>query len=172
MSERRLMSVQSDLVRETIVNAVCERVRAGVERDLPEPVAAVLERAARPDLARAGYFTRVAEAELFEPARQPAAWIGDELRALANAESPGPTAVSELAARLADREPSERPHPDDPDAVTWRVPGPGGHVRHYVALSLLGGGADPDLKRDVVYGFVVRCCEEVIASPDLYVYNT
>ena len=172
MSERRLMSVQSELVRMTMVETIRERALARVGEQLPQPVAEVLGSARRPDLARAGYFTRVIETELFAPAREPAAWIAEELRALANAKSPGPGAVAELAARLAEREPSERPDPENADAVTWRIPGPGGHVRHYVALALIGHDGDPALKRDVVYGFVVRCCEETIADSDLRVYNT
>jgi len=158
------MSVQSELVRVTMVETILERVLAGMGEPLAEPVAKVVGSARRPDLARAGYFARVVETELFAPAREPAAWIADELRALANAESPWPHAVSELAARLADREPYVRPDPNDPDAVTWRIPGPGGHVRHYVALALIGDGGDPALKRDFVYGLVVRCCEEAIAT--------
>ena len=174
------MAVQSELVRVTMVETIRDRTLARVGEPLPHPVAEVLGMARRPDLARAGYFFRVVETELFAPAREPAAWITEELRAVADgdelrrvpaAASPWPHAVQDLAAGLADREPLERPDPRNPDAVTWRIPGPGGHVRHYVALALFGDG-DPALKRDVVYGFVLRCCEEAIANPDLYVYNT
>jgi len=181
MSERRVMSVRSELVRVTMVDTIRERASGRVESPLPEPVASVLDAAGRPDLARAGYFVRVVETELFAPAREPATWIAEELRAvaeggelrrLAGAGSAWPQAVRELAHGLADREPVQRPDPDDPDAVTWRIPGPGGHVRHYVALALVGDHGDPSLKRDVVFGFLVRCCEDVIAKPDLGVYNT
>jgi len=122
-------------------------------------VAKALDAAPRPELARAGYFARMTETDLFEPARQPVPWLAEELRALAPGGVAWPDAVSELAARLAGGEPEERPAPDDPDAVTWRIPGPGGHVRHYVAVRLTGT-EEPTSKRDVVYGFVVRCCEE------------
>lgn len=175
------MSVQSELVRATMVETIRERALARVGEPLPDAVAEVLAGARRSDLARAGYFTRVVEAELFAPAREPSAWIAeklrsvaqaDELRRVAEAESPWPPVVRELAAGLAEREPTERPDPGNPDAVTWRIPGPGGHVRHYVALVLIGDDGDPALKCDVVYGLVVRCLEEAIANPDLYVYNT
>ena len=160
VSERRLMSVRADLVQETIVGTICERARARCDSPLLERVAAVLDAAGRPDLARAGYFVRVTEADLFEPARRPAGWLAEQLDADAGEDaSPWPVAVAELAARLSDREPHERPDPDDPDAVSWRIPGPGGHVRHYVALCLCGA-QEPTLKRDVIYGFLVRCCEE------------
>lgn len=169
MDERRLMSVQSELVRETIVSTICERALARVDQPLPSAVAEALDAAPHPELARAGYFARVAETELFEPAREPATWLGDELGSLGSDDSPWPAGVSELAGRLADGEPLERPDPGDASAVSWRIAGPGGHVRHYVALRL--SGEDPGSKRDVMYGFVVRCCEE-IADPGLYVYNT
>ena len=167
------MSVQSNLVRTTIVETIRERALARVNDSLPGPVSEVLDTAARPDLSRAGYFSRAVETELFAPAREPASWLeqrlravvdADEMRRLERAGAPWPPALCELAAGLADREPSERPDPDDPDAVTWRIPGPGGHVRHYVALALIGDHAEPALKRDVIYGFVVRCCDEVVAG--------
>jgi hypothetical protein len=164
MSERRLMSVQSELVRTTMVETIRERAVAQADGPVPEHVAAVLDAAERPDLARLGYFARVTETDLFEPAREPAAWIARELQARARGESPWPNAVSKLAASLADREPSKRPDPENPDAVTWRVAGPGGHVRHYVAVALAGDEDEPTPKRDFVYGFVVRCCEEVVAE--------
>ena len=55
-----------------------------------------------------------------------------------------------------------------PNAVSSST-SPGGHVRHYVALALIGDGGDPALKREVVHGLVVRCLEEAIANPALYV---
>ena len=48
------MSVQSELVRVTMVDTIRERALARVGEPLPEPVADVLGRARRPDLARAG----------------------------------------------------------------------------------------------------------------------
>lgn len=158
------MSVQSELVRETIVETICNRALARVDDHLPASVVAALDSGAEPELARAGYFARVSERELFEPARQPTPGLAEELRARAGGQSPWPGAVSELAALLAGREPLERPEPDDPDAFSWRVPGPGGHVRHYVALRLTGSG-NALLKRDFMLGFAVSCCEEVCSAP-------
>jgi hypothetical protein len=57
--------------------------------------------------------------------------------------------------------------------MTWRIPGPGGHVRHYVALEAIewlagetavdigDGGAGAELKRCWLYGFFLRACEEI-----------
>ncbi|HEV3376582.1 MAG TPA: hypothetical protein VG126_04820, partial [Thermoleophilaceae bacterium] len=106
---------------------------------------------------------RVVEAELFEPARSPAPGLADTLGERLAAGAERQAAVEAVARELAAQEPLERPDPSDAGAVTWRVPGPGGHVRHYVARRLIGPG-DPGLKRDFVYGFVVRCCEEALRS--------
>jgi hypothetical protein len=160
MSERRLMSVRSELVRETMVDTICERALARADESVPAPVASALRGAAHPELARAGYFARTVETELFEPARQPTPGLAKELREHLAGGSTWPSGVSRLASTASNREPLERPDPDDHDAFSWRVPGPGGHVRHYVALRLIGSG-EPALKRDVIYGFAVRCCEEV-----------
>jgi hypothetical protein len=83
------------------------------------------------------------------------------LRARMNDRSSWPQAAAAVARELASREPLERPQPGDPHAVTWRVPGPGGHVRHYVALRLTAGRRE--LKRDFVFGFLIRCCEEALS---------
>lgn len=133
------MSVQSELVQQTIVETICERVRARS----PD------------DLVHGGYLARVVEAELFEPARAPMPGLAERLRS-----SP----AEDVARELASREPLERPDPDDPDAASWRVPGPGGHVRHYVARRLAGDAAPAELKRDFMYGFLMRCCEEAVSG--------
>jgi hypothetical protein len=90
--------------------------------------------------------------------------LADELAESSGGAPAWPAHVSELARRLAEGEPGERPEPDDPGAVSWRIPGPGGHVRHYVALKLIDS-SDVALKREVIYGFLVRCCEEVCPAP-------
>ena len=164
MSEWRLMSVRSELVRETVVETICDLALARVETPLPAAVASALDAAEHPQLARAGYFARVCETELFEPARHTTPELSELLRDAVREGSPWSEAVSELAAGLAGREPLERPEPDDPDAFSWRVPGPGGHVRHYVALRM-ADLHDLASKRDVMHGFVVRCCEEVSSPP-------
>jgi hypothetical protein len=64
--------------------------------------------------------------------------------------------------------------------MTWRIPGPGGHVRHYIALAAIDdlvastdatsgtAPADPTrLKRCWLYGFFLRDCEEAQTDPPL-----
>lgn len=80
-------------------------------------------------------------------------WLADLLR-----ERPR----EEVARELADAEPLERPSPDDPCAASWRIPGPGGHVRHYLALGAAGHRAED--KPEWLYGFFLRCCEEAAAA--------
>ena len=75
-----------------------------------------------------------------------------------------------LAFELAEAEPGDRPDPDDERARSWRIPGPGGHVRRYVALatavSLVDEPPPPgtppaeQLKRAWPYGSFLRCCDE------------
>jgi hypothetical protein len=175
MSDPQLMSVRTELVKEVMVGRIVELVLERSERGaLPPAAAKALERA--PDalrgrsgvdeparrLAADGYLARAVETELFEPARRTPDWLA--------ARGKGHDAAR-VCLQLALVEPLGRPDPDDQRAATWRVPGPGGHVRHYVALRLVeervGGSSDGDaplLKRAFVYGFLLRCCDEP-ASP-------
>ena len=180
------MSVRSALVKETLVERICDGVLARLDEDLPAAVAAALDRKPRPDgapnsaaaarIARAGYLARVVETELFAAARAPMPGLADNLRPVLDRRSAWPEAAAEVAFGLASGEPLERPGPDDPDAVSWRAPGPGGHVRHYVARRLIAERmplgelrpadeiAQAALKRDFMYGFLFRCCEEAVAG--------
>lgn len=113
--------------------------------------------AARGEVARLGYRWRLAETEAFSAARVPLPGLVERLRTGERAE--------DVAAELADAEPLSRPEPSD-DTASWRTPGPGGHVRHYGALACIdaAGYDDRALKREWLYGFFYRCCEEV-SSP-------
>ena len=187
MAEERgnLVPVASKVVLETLVAhmyaVVEERRTAGA------PSAAVVRVLQAPDLEvadggdpsldselrHAGYLTRVVEAELFEPAQRPADWIPDLLRERFSATESWSGAVSEVSAELARAEPLGKPSPDDESANSWRIPGPGGHVRHYVARRTIEGhlsegeayysvGDPAELKRPWIYGFFVRACEEAL----------
>jgi hypothetical protein len=162
VSGSRLISVQSNVVQETIVRRICERVNGRLPGAVPGPLSSVLTA----PMAQAGYLARVVESELFEPARSPLPGLADDLCARLETRTSWPAAAAEFARELAAREPFERPDPNDPDAVSWKVPGPGGHVRHYVAQRLIQGrrmeGDPAALKRDFIYGFLVRCCEEAL----------
>jgi len=169
------MSVRSELVKETIVQRICERIAAQLPGDPPAAVAGALDQGLRPDgqpgspapaatLARAGYYARVVETELFDAARSPLPGLAADLRAHVQQGSAWADAAAELARELASREPLERSDPGHADAVSWRVPGPGGHVRHYVARRLAGNSGAAALKRDFMYGFLIRCCEEALKA--------
>ena len=120
-----------------------------------------------------GYLARMVEVDLFEPAREHAAWVQERVSAAGADTADQDAAVAALCGELAWAEPIGKPSPDDPQAVSWQVPGPGGHVRHYLAPlaieELLRAREEPvegdpaDLKRAWMYGFFVRTCEEALA---------
>ena len=167
MSEApNLISVRTEVVQEVLIPSLLE---AAFEREASElPHEAALAQAGNTlgtdlpadlatRLARLGYLGREVELERFAPAREPAPWLAE-------------TDPAELAAR----EPLDKPQPDDDNAATWRVPGPGGHVSHFVAMravarvvdeaggaAALPGGAESarELKRLWVYGFLLRSRE-------------
>ena len=185
MAEERAahMPVASGLVRQTIVEHLFAQAEERREEAPSDPVVAVLE---APDeqfavadealldlkLRRAGYAARLAEAEMFEPARRPAEALGSLVAERFERTGSWPQAVSALCGELARAEPLDKPSPDDPAAMSWKVPGPGGHVRHYVARRAIeeylqdrGRALDGDpaeLKRPWLYGFFVRACEEAL----------
>ena len=177
MSGPNFMKVKAELVREVLVGRILDDVLERHERELPAPVEALLDTDEEPRdvttwLTRAGYLSRVVEVELFEPARSATPGLEQELRERFSDTGSWPSAVADWSRERAAAEPLERPDPDDEQATTWRVPGPGGHVRHYVARQsieeVLHGkpvleDRDPaELKRIWTYGFLVRCCEEVL----------
>jgi hypothetical protein len=178
-----LVAVDSGLVGQTLVEAVYTRVQ---QLPPPEPAGSAGEALddfdlsfAAPDegrlemrMRRAGYLARVVEAELFDPAKQPAAWLAALARERFADSGDWAAAITATCAELARAEPVGKPHPEDPAAATWRVPGPGGHVRHYVARRTIEDelqgrdrpldGEPAELKIPWVYGFFVRACEEAL----------
>jgi hypothetical protein len=178
-----LVAVDAGLVGKTLVEAVLARVQ---QLEAPTPLPAAGEALDDPDLSlfagdegrlemrlrRAGYLARVAEVELFDPAKQPASWLRAVVDERLRAGADPAAALTGACAELARAEPVGKPHPDDAAAVTWRVPGPGGHVRHYVARRTIEDelqgrdrpldGEPADLKTPWVYGFLVRACEELL----------
>jgi hypothetical protein len=178
-----LVAVDAGLVGTTLVEAVFTRVQRLEAPDPPWPASAALD---DPDLSliagsegrlemqmrRAGYLARVVEVELFDPAKRPTAWLATLVTERFSEHGDWAAALGGACAELARAEPVGKPHPDDPAAATWRIPGPGGHVRHYVARrtieELLQGrdrpldGEPAELKIPWAYGFFVRACEEVL----------
>ncbi len=176
--------VDTGLVLQTLVERMLGLVEGRRDEGPPEPVIGAVLAAADlrlagsypqldPDLRHAGYLARVVEAELFEPARRSADWIPQMLTDCFASTASWDQAVAALCAELARSEPLGKPSPDDQVAMSWRVPGPGGHVRHYLARrtieEYLSGAMAPvedpaELKRPWLYGFFVRACEEALPA--------
>ncbi len=188
MSDPNFVPVSTSLVRQTIVEALHEKVetrRAAGEPEAPPPalegaqsLAGDNEPALDRALRRAGYVARVVEVEMFEPAQRPAPWVAEMIadRLARAGDDDRDAAIAALCGELARAEPVEKPERDDPAAMSWQVPGPGGHVRHYAARrmieQLLREREDPvegdpaELKRPWMYGFFVRTCEEALSTQD------
>lgn len=158
------MRVRTELVLDQLVSRVLGRALELRSDSISEETEAVLAVGREPlELTRLGYAARLAETEMFEPARAPMPWLEERLNS-------GQT-WTEICQDLVAEEPDEKP---DPGEGSWRVPGPGGHVRHFLALAaadeVIHGGANGDpssrelsageAKRCFLYGFYVRCCEE------------
>ena len=184
MSDGRsgFVPVNTGLVLQTLVERIFGIVEGRREDGPPEPVAAVLKAGdmrlavdhpwIEAGLRHAGYLAREVEVELFEPARQPADWLEGMLTEQYLSTGSWDEAVAAVCTQLASSEPLGKPDPDDEAAMSWRVPGPGGHVRHFLARRtiedyLRDAGTkvveDPaELKRPWLYGFYVRACEEAL----------
>lgn len=186
------MPVRLEVVKEVLVERILSEALARYPPRPSAPVARALEAtldlpacdggALDLRLRRLGYLTRVIEVELFEAAREPIEGLAQELARRLAGGLDWPFAAAAVSLELARREPLPRPRPDDELAVSWRVPGPGGHVRHYLVSAAIadalgeegGGRALPpgiaeagELKRCWTYGFLVRCCEEALAPAAL-----
>ena len=178
-----LVPVDTGLVLQTLVEAIFAQVEEHRDDRPPDAIAAVLEtrdQALAGDnalelddgLRRAGYLARIAEAELFEPARRAADWIPGVLRERFASTGSWAEAIAGVCGDIARSEPLGKPSPDDELAMSWRVPGPGGHVRHFLArreieehlreLEEPVDGDPAELKRPWLYGFFVRACEEAL----------
>jgi hypothetical protein len=175
---RGVMRVRTDLVLDQFVSRVLVRALELRTRELDPGNERALDEAPEPTaLARIGYASRVAETEMFEPAREPIPWLADLLEER-TADAPSRAeAIADLCRELAAEEPEGKPNLGE---GSWRVPGPGGHVRHFLALAATDelthgeGNGNPELtrklsageaKRCFLYGFYARCCEEATAAP-------
>lgn len=165
-----LMRVDAKLVREHLVRSLLEDARRlrSIEPHpavIDEPLAdylATLTEGPEPELAARvaalGYFARRVEMERFAPARAEMTWVAEHLV--------GGATAAQVVLGLALAEPEGRPEPTERSA-TWRVPGPGGHVRYYLGLESAAAespGASPGtaaaLRRCWLLGFFARCLEE------------
>jgi hypothetical protein len=97
-------------------------------------------------------------------------WLAEML--VERTEPESVAAMGSVCRELAAEEPDAKPEPGE---GSWRVPGPGGHVRHYLALAAADelrqgrGNGEPAITRELsageakrcfLYGFYARCCEE------------
>lgn len=199
-----VMSVRADLVREHLVAQLHEEALQRYPGEIAAPVAAELKvpldrigglqrASALPPatlemasaLARLGYHGRIAETELFPHAAARVDWLSAALARLAPPDEDGDSwpATGKLCGELASEEPDFRPDPGPGAPPSWRIPGPGGHVRHYLAVGAAADRGPKDrngnpslpegiyeigeLKRCWLYGFLVRCCEEIVTSRGL-----
>jgi len=184
--QSRFVPVNTTVLAQTLVEAVNEQVqeRRASRALLKTPPALDAEQSLigdnEPSLDRAlrvcGYLARVVEVDLFEPARENAEWVQERVAAAGADAADQDEAVATLCGELARAEPIGKPSPDDPQAMSWQVPGPGGHVRHHVARRAIEEvlrtreepveGDPADLKRAWMYGFFVRTCEEAL-TPEI-----
>jgi hypothetical protein len=173
-----VMRVRTELVLEQLVSRVLGRALELRREELDPETEPVLNEAPEPqELARLGYASRIAETEMFEPARRPMLWLAELLEKRIPSDTDRAQAIAELSRELAAEEPDGKP---DPGQGSWRVPGPGGHVRHYLALATADelqhgrGNGEPAITRELsageakrcfLYGFYVRCCDEAKERP-------
>lgn len=187
------MPVQVEVIKEVLVDRILGGALERYPGDPQETVKQALEaavdlpvcdgRALDFRLRRIGFLSRIVETELFDPAREPMEGLADDLSGRLERLEDWPAAVCALSTDLARMEPLPKPSPTDQCATSWKVPGPGGHVRHYVVAAAIADGLGAEgnghgglpggiedaaeLKRCWTYGFIVRCCEEALppASP-------
>jgi hypothetical protein len=181
-----LFPVDPRVVHDTLVAKVHDLVEERLENEPPESILPTLDSKEQlvvatkyPNvdrrLRRAGYFTRVIEVEIFEPAQSIAEWIPEKLEERLEKHGNPSDAIVSICTEIARAEPIERPDPDDENAWSWRIPGPGGHVRHYLSRRAIGDALtrDPEqgpvndpaeLKQPWIYGFFVAACEEALPA--------
>ncbi len=183
-----MVPVQTAVVLDTLVDAMFKEVEKRAADGAPKGATAALddfdqvlaganEFALDRALRHAGYLARCVEVDFFEPARRSADWAEDAVTERYEATGSWPAALAAVCAELALAETVERPSPTDPDAMSWRVPGPGGHVRHFLARRAIEEllqerdkpvrGEPAELKRPWLYGFFVRACEEALPEGTL-----
>lgn len=178
----RYVPVNTSVLLQTLVEAVNEQVeerratreliRTPAALDADHNLVGDNDPALERDLRVCGYLARVVEVDLFEPAREHAEWVPERVAAAGADAADQDEAIAALCGALARAEPIDKPSPDDPQAMSWQVPGPGGHVRHHVARRAIEEvlrtreepveGDPADLKRAWMYGFFVRTCEEAL----------
>jgi hypothetical protein len=171
------MRVRTELVLEQLVSRALGRALQLRREELDPEAESVLNEAPEPqELARLGYASRIAETEMFGPARKPMPWLAEMLAERTAVGGSPLEAITDVCRELSSEEPDQKP---DPGEGSWRVPGPGGHVRHYLARAAADelqhgrGNGEPAITRELsageakrcfLFGFYARCCEEATAA--------
>ena len=147
MGDAPLIAVKTDVVMQVLVPSLYDAARERATGDGDDWLASM------------GFQARAVEVERFAPAREPIPWLAERLA------RPGATA-ERVARELAAEEPLSRPEP--PDAPSWRIPGPGGHVRYFLARRAVTERglewAEPG-KCAWMTGFFLHCCEAAGLPP-------
>lgn len=152
-----LISVRSDVAASLLIDGLFDEAVGRLGDELAVSTGISLARSADTRVARLGYHARIIELERFEVARTPSPWLIEHL--VDGFED----SIGEISMSLASAEPLGKSAPAD-GSPAWRIPGPGGHVRHFLALRAIGAGP-PELKRDWMFGFMLRCCEDAADAP-------
>ena len=128
-----VMRVRTELVLDQLVSRILGRALELRSQRYKAEAEQVLEEAPEPKaLARVGYASRLGETEMFEPAREPMPWLSEIIEERAGGAPSRVEVIAAVARDLVSEEPDAKP---DPGQGSWRVPGPGGHVRHFLALA-------------------------------------
>jgi hypothetical protein len=144
-----LISVRADVAASLLIDGLYDAAASRLGEELGAETSRVLDELPDPRAASLGYLARAVELDRFEVARAPVPWLAQRLR---------DATPEALSAELAAEEPLGKPSPADA-APSWRIPGPGGHVRHFLALQAVGDGPE-EHKRSWYAGFFLRCCED------------
>jgi hypothetical protein len=163
VADPALITVRTQVVLDTLVGSMADAVAARFDEPLEPAVDSALGAIDEPQLARQGYLARAIEIERFERAREPMLWLAERLSNRLPAHSSWAGAAVAEATELALGEPTERPDPGDERAVSWKVPGPGGHVRYYLAMKAVSeehGASRNDARRSWLSGFLLHCLYE------------
>lgn len=152
-----LIAVRSDVAASLLIDGLFDAAVARLDDGLPGSTGIALARADDVRVARLGYLARVIELERFEVARVPSPWLIERL-----GDRP-PESIGDLSMTLAAMEPLAKSAPAE-GSPAWRIPGPGGHVRHFLALRAIAAGPR-ESKRDWMFGFMLRCCEAAADAP-------
>ena len=170
------MKVKTELVLEQLVSRVLGRALELRSAELTEESERGLQAGLSPRSWPGSAMHAVAGRDRDVRAR-PAADAGLTEMLVERTEPESVAAIGSVCRELAAEEPDAKPEPGE---GSWSRSRPGGHVRHFLALSAADqlrqgrGNGEPAITRELsageakrcfLYGFYARCCEEA-ETPD------